>query len=101
MLHTNKQIEIMKEKITEIQNYFLAKIEAKDFEVTEVKSDCVELLIDGEFEFRFYIGETYFCYNGVVKLTGYNNQIILDIHSKYQAKHELEQFNLLKQKLGL
>ena len=91
----------MREKIQQIQNYFLAKIEAKDFLVTEVKSDCVELLIDNEFEFRFCIGTTYFCYNGVVKLTGYNNQIILDIHTKRQAQHELEQFNKLKEKLGL
>ena len=92
----------MKEKITEIQNYFLAKIEAKDFEVTEVTSEYVTILIDDEYEFKFWLGSTtYFCYNGVVKLTGYNNQIILDIHSKYQVKHELEQFNLLKEKLGL
>jgi hypothetical protein len=91
----------MNEKITEIQNYFLAKIGAKDFDVTKVTSEDVTILIDDEYEFRFYIGTTYFCYNGVVKLTGYNNQIILDIHTKYQAKNELEQFNLLKQKLGL
>jgi hypothetical protein len=91
----------MREKIQQIQNYFLAKIEAKDFEVVKVTTEDVTILIDKEFEFKFYIGRTWFCFSGDVKLEGYNNQILLNIHTKHQAQHELEQFNKLKEKLGL
>jgi hypothetical protein len=91
----------MREKIQQIQNYFLAKIESKDFEVTKVTLEDVTILIDKEFKFKFYVGSVNFCFDAPIKLLGYNNQIILDIHTKHQEAHKLAQFEKLKLELGL
>ena len=43
----------MKEKIKEIQNYFVSKIENGDFEVKTFVENGAKIEIDGEYQFSF------------------------------------------------
>lgn len=91
----------MKEKIQQIQNYFLAKIEAKEFEVTEVKFEEVNILIDNEFEFKFAVYSMLICqFTGVVKLES-DFKVIQEIYNEHQEAHKLAQYEKLKLELGL
>lgn len=91
----------MKEKIQEIQNYFLAKIEAKDFEVTIVRHEVVVIKIDNEFEFQFSVYDTMlFQVSGDVKIESEFNTI-REVYNEHQEAHKLAQYEKLKAELGL
>ena len=42
----------MKQKIKELNDYFVAKIVAKDFESVKFDAQIIKILIDGEYEFQ-------------------------------------------------
>lgn len=91
----------MRKKIQEIQSYFLAKIEAKDFEVTKVTLEDVTILIDNEFEFQFKDYSTWiFQVSGDIKMNSDFN-IIREIYNEHQEAHKLAQYEKLKAELGL
>ena len=46
----------MEKKIKEVQDYFRAKILAKEFETKEITEYVYTILVDGKFEFSIWVG---------------------------------------------
>jgi hypothetical protein len=48
----------MKEKIKEIQDYFIGKILSDEFEVINMGEHVIEILVDGEYKFAIWAANT-------------------------------------------
>lgn len=89
----------MKEKIIEVQNYFVEQIENGDFEVVKVTENTVTILVD-EYEFQFLIGSTYvlFC-SGIIKIETVPTDLIQSIHKKHEREIKLAQIEKLQSEI--
>ena len=69
----------MEKKIKEVQDYFRAKILAKEFETKEITEYVYTILVDGKFEFSIWVGN--FDIVESIKLYGGKNTIWFEFNN--------------------
>ena len=107
----------MKNKIKEIQDYFIAKMLSNDFEITDTSEHVAEILIDGEYRFGIWLAnkpENRIPYHGVhnyfmevkftrkqaLKMHSLLWRHIADYKKNVLLKEKRKQFEALKKELG-
>lgn len=83
----------MKEKIKEIQDYFIAKILANEFEVTKIGEHVLELIVDGEYKFAIWIA------NSPDNRRPYHASYEYFIQLKFNQKQALKCHSILKKRI--
>lgn len=102
----------IKNRIKELNDYFVVKILAGEFEYCEKQDDkfYVKIRIDGEYEFKIwmYMGFDSLCsHSGIVGISFTNEEkekvyeLLKDRYSTVQKDIKLAEFEKMKQELGL
>ena len=107
----------MKNKIKEVQDYFIAKMLSNDFKITEMSEHVAEILIDGKYQFNIWLANmpkdrspyhswgSYFmeiCFTRKQALKMHSNlyKHIADFKKNVLLKEKRKQLEALKKELG-